>query len=116
MGKNYFLASLKSLKKSDPELDPDPNPLVKSTDPHQFKDLQHCFLLGLSLPGRRVGRAVDEPSRGGSGACSPSGMLRGSGRTATPAPCAASRAATAHAVPSYRVLHSACIARDCLMS
>ncbi len=48
---NFFFASLKSLKtESDPELDPDPDPLVRGTDPDPHKnvtDHQHYFLGGL---------------------------------------------------------------------
>jgi len=59
------------------------------------------------FPGRRAGGGGGEPSRGGSAACSPSGRRRGSWRTPTRAPCAASRAATAHGVPSKKVLDRA---------
>ncbi len=34
--KKYFFASLKSMKKSDSELDPDPDTLVKGTDPQYW--------------------------------------------------------------------------------
>ncbi len=47
----YFLHLLNQWrKKSDPKLDPDPDPLVRDKDPHQnVTDLQHCFPQGKTV-------------------------------------------------------------------